>query len=107
MANEHVLEMRRMATELGLEGVEVPEELQAVVLMNSLPDSWYDAITTMIGNMDTDERGLTLVNAEIRVRNTGGWKKIFSTERARNDETMSISRSSIRSSKRGSFRGKW
>lgn len=100
-AQEHVLTMINLAMDLKMEGVEIPDELQAVFLMNSLPDSWQDSMFGMIMNIDKDEKGLSLRNVIDKVRTTGSWKEIF---RARDrDEVKSNSGSSSRSFK---FRGK-
>ncbi|XP_031271827.1 uncharacterized protein LOC116130227 isoform X2 [Pistacia vera] len=100
-AHEHVLKMSELAMELKLEGVDIPDELEAVFLMNSLPDSWEDSIFGMILNIDSDEKGLSMNNVRDIVRATGSCKEFF---RARDrDEVKSISGSSSWSFK---FRGK-
>lgn len=66
--NEHVLEMGSMAFELECEGVKVPEELQVLMLMNSLPDSWDETIGGAIVNIDidgSDEMGLEKVSKRL------------------------------------------
>lgn len=66
--NEHVLEMGSMAFELECEGVKVPEELQVLMLMNSLPDSWDETVGGAIVNIDidgSDEMGLEKVSKRL------------------------------------------
>lgn len=77
-ANMHVVKMIGMAIDLEREGVGVPDELQAVVLMNSLPGSWYDDVTTMMLNMHGDEEKMKLKNVQDSVRRVGGWKEVLS-----------------------------
>lgn len=99
--NEHVLDMRALAKELELEGVKIPDEFQAVVLMNSLQESWEDAVEKIVTNIDTDEKESSLENVENRVRAMGKWKEFKDAEI---DDTRSMCEFSTRSSERGSFR---
>lgn len=76
--NQHILEMGCMAFELECEGVKVPEELQAVMLMNSLPDSWRDTIGGLIVNMESDgSDGLGLDKVSRRLRDMRHAKRIM------------------------------
>lgn len=83
--NQHILEMGCMAFELECEGVKVPEELQAVMLMNNLLDSWCDTIGGLIVNMESNgSDGLGLDKVGRRLRDMGDEKKIM-------ENTMSYS----------------
>ncbi|XP_050368755.1 ubiquitin C-terminal hydrolase 13-like isoform X2 [Argentina anserina] len=55
--NEHVKEMGSLAAELENEGVQVPEELKVLMLINSLPDRWRETIDGLMVNMDKDGPG--------------------------------------------------
>lgn len=101
---EHVLNMRAMAKELELEGVKIPDEFQAVVLINSLPDSWEDAVERMVVSIDSDAKELSLEDVEDKVRAIGGWKEYRKASPEDYDDDDDGARSA-KSSRRGSFRG--
>ncbi|XP_062015945.1 ubiquitin C-terminal hydrolase 13-like isoform X1 [Rosa rugosa] len=66
--NEHVSEMGSMAAGLESEGVKVSEELQVLMLMNSLPERWDETVGGLIVNMDIDgpdEMGLDKVSKRL------------------------------------------
>uniref|UniRef100_A0A5B7C7J8 CCHC-type domain-containing protein n=1 Tax=Davidia involucrata TaxID=16924 RepID=A0A5B7C7J8_DAVIN len=71
--NHHILEMGVMAHDLQTAGVPVPDEMQAVVLMNSLPESWEDVVGGLIVHMNTED--LTLVNVSKRLGIMGDLKE--------------------------------
>lgn len=103
---EHVLNMRAMAKELELEleGVKIPDEFQAVVLINSLPDSWEDAVERMVVSIDSDAKELSLEDVEDKVRAIGGWKEYRKASPEDYDDDDDGARSA-KSSRRGSLRG--
>lgn len=48
--NQHIIEMIGKARDLEWAGVKLPEELQAVVLLESLPESWDDVVSLITFN---------------------------------------------------------
>lgn len=52
--NRHIFEMRALARKLEMEGIGVSDEIQAVVLVSSLPDSWADVVERLIVNGDKE-----------------------------------------------------
>lgn len=69
--NEHILEMGSMVYGLESEGVKVSEELQAVMLMNSLPESWADMNTDLDGS-----NGMVLDRVTKKLTEIGAWKNM-------------------------------
>ncbi|XVF68478.1 hypothetical protein PTKIN_Ptkin11bG0006000 [Pterospermum kingtungense] len=99
--DQHIIEMFVRAKELELEGVKVPQEFQAVALMESLPESWEDEVRSITWNLETDEEGLGLDNVCKKLRSVGGWKEYY-YRRARDDDDASSSKDGSR----GGFKGK-
>lgn len=79
---EHILEMGSMAGDLEREGLKIPEEVQTVMLMNSMPESWNDVVTSLKLSMDFDKSkwgepdlGLDMVSR--RLRDIGDMKELY------------------------------
>lgn len=78
--NEHILEMGSMAYDLECEGLKIPDEVQAVMLMNSVPDSWDEMMIPVRLNMDLDKSGdpdMGLDRVSSRLRAIGVSKESF------------------------------
>lgn len=78
--NEHILEMGSMAYDLECEGLKIPDEVQAVMLMNSVPDSWDEMMTPVRLNMNLDKSGdpdMGLDRVSSRLREIGVLKESF------------------------------
>ncbi|KAL3530915.1 hypothetical protein ACH5RR_010237 [Cinchona calisaya] len=83
---DHILKMDLMTRNLEIAGIDVPDEIQSVVLVDSLPKSWGEALTVLNVNMSMDkETGLSLDNVRKRVRDAGQIKELM----ARADDSMS------------------
>ncbi|XP_071935658.1 uncharacterized protein [Coffea arabica] len=75
---DHILKMDLMAHKLKIAGVNVPNEMQSLVLLDSLPESWGDTLTLLNINMTLDmENGLSLDNVRKRVRDAGQMKELM------------------------------
>ncbi|KAL3530916.1 hypothetical protein ACH5RR_010238 [Cinchona calisaya] len=75
---DHTLKMDNMAWKMVTAGIKTPEEMQAVVLMDSLPESWDDTLVRLTVNMSMDEgNGLNLDNVRRRVTDAGQWKEFM------------------------------
>ncbi|XP_062018184.1 uncharacterized protein LOC133734579 [Rosa rugosa] len=81
--HEHIMEMGSMAYDLQCEGLKIPEEVQAVMLMNSVPESWDEMMTVVRLNMDFDkskssgEPDFGLHKVSSRLREIGALKKLY------------------------------
>ncbi|GMI92035.1 hypothetical protein like AT4G00980 [Hibiscus trionum] len=96
--NDHTLEMMGMASDLERHGVKVPKDMQSMVLIENLPESWNDVVTPITVKLAFDEDALGLDNVEKRLLNAGQLKQL---KRDRHD-----GESSSGSSSRGGFKGK-
>lgn len=80
----HIAKLGGMTMELDRVGIEVPDEMQAVVLMESLPDSWENDVRLVTMNLDSDnEDRLKLDNLSERLRVAGDIRALF---RAKEDQ---------------------
>lgn len=54
---DHILELGAIVWELNRAGIVVPDEIQAVVLVNSLPRSWDDMILMITMGINKEVKG--------------------------------------------------
>lgn len=74
---DHIDNMGVMARKLEIAGVNIPNEMQSVVLVNSLPESWGDTLTVLNMTMIDKENGLNLDSVRKRVRDFGQMRKLM------------------------------
>ncbi|KAK8547483.1 hypothetical protein V6N12_031620 [Hibiscus sabdariffa] len=84
---QHIIKMNAMAKELELEGVNLPKELLSVVLLESLPESRDDVVTSITMDLGKDEEALRLDNICIRLMNARDVNELFKSRD--NDESSS------------------
>ncbi|XXG85905.1 hypothetical protein AAC387_Pa11g0904 [Persea americana] len=77
--HDHIIEMTAMACDLKLAGMDVSEEFQAVVLINSLPESWANTME-MIMMMESVKGELGLYDLIGQLRVHGDLKEMRSSE---------------------------
>ncbi|KAK8701449.1 hypothetical protein V6N13_019836 [Hibiscus sabdariffa] len=70
-----------------LEGMNLPKELQSLVLLESLPESWDDVVTSITMDLGKDEKALRSDNICMRLLNAGDEKELF--ESHDNEESSS------------------
>ncbi|KAM7496423.1 hypothetical protein LguiA_020837 [Lonicera macranthoides] len=99
----HIAKLGGIAMELDKVGIEVPNEMQAVVLMESLPDSWENDVRLVTVNLDTDkEDGLKLDNVSERLRVAGDIRALF---RAKDDRGQTSTNYNSNRKPKRAFRG--
>lgn len=66
--NEHIFRMKAMAKELEYAGLNIPEHMQAVVLLDSVPEDWRKNVESVqLGSHEREEE-LSVDNAILRLR---------------------------------------
>nr|GMD73387.1 Zinc finger, CCHC-type [Ipomoea batatas] len=66
--NKHIFRMRAMAKALECAGVKVPDEMQAVLLLNSVPEDWCEDVERVQLGSHVCLEDLSLHNATLRLR---------------------------------------
>lgn len=74
--NKHIFRMRAMAKALECAGINVPDEMQAVLLLNSVPEDWCEDVErAQLGSRGCEE-DLSLRNASLRLRIASDARKL-------------------------------
>ncbi|KAK8641593.1 hypothetical protein V6N13_010987 [Hibiscus sabdariffa] len=74
--------MMGMGLDLERHGVKLPEDMRTMVLIECLPESWNDVVTSITFDLGFDEDLLGFDNVSKRLQNVGHWKQL---KRARHD----------------------
>ncbi|XP_019167568.1 PREDICTED: uncharacterized protein LOC109163259 isoform X3 [Ipomoea nil] len=75
--NKHIFRMRAMAKVLECAGISVPDEMQAVLLLNSVPEDWCEDVERVqLGPHGCLEEELSLHNATLRLRIASDARKL-------------------------------
>lgn len=75
--NKHIFRMRAMANELECgSGVKIPDEVQAVFMLNSLPEGWEEDLEGLFRDLDGGKEDLSFVNFSRRLRALQDVKKL-------------------------------
>nr|GMD64357.1 Zinc finger, CCHC-type [Ipomoea batatas] len=89
--NKHIFRMRAMAKELECAGVNVPDEMQAVLLLNSMPEDWCEDVERVqLGSHGCLEE-LSLHNATLRLRIASDARKLRTMLITRDSNSFAIS----------------
>lgn len=71
--DDHISNMKTMVQELKRAGIDVPDEIEAVVLLNSLPRSWEDLIIVITMRIDKEtKQGMKLLDSAVRIVRDAG-----------------------------------
>nr|GMD69249.1 Zinc finger, CCHC-type [Ipomoea batatas] len=74
--NKHIFRMRAMATALQCAGIRVPDEMQAVLLLNSVPEDWCEDVERVQLGPHGCLEELSLHNATLRLRIASDARKL-------------------------------
>nr|GMD61230.1 Zinc finger, CCHC-type [Ipomoea batatas] len=74
--NKHIFRMRAMAKVLECAGIDVPDEMQAVLLLNSVPEDWCEDVERVQLGSHGGLEDLSLHNATLRLRIASDARKL-------------------------------
>lgn len=75
--SKHIFRMRAMANELEFGyGVTIPDELHAVILLNSLSEDWEEDVEGLLRDLNGGKEDLSFVNFSSRLRALQDVKKV-------------------------------